>query len=175
MSELEHYLTEIGISDEVPTNTVHITEDHAQVLLEQFISGLIAHLDPSLQYDITASPDLFEIHITGNNAPQLAGDGSVITAIELIAYTILNKHTESNAKIRIDIGEFRKRHAQQLSIVAQRIADQVASTGEEYILQPMNAADRRTMHLALQEHPLVMTESQGEGKARHLVIKPRPV
>ena len=50
---------------------------------------------------------------------------------------------------------------------------QVAKSGEPHELQPMPPAERRVIHIALKEHPDVMSESIGEGAARRLIIKPR--
>jgi spoIIIJ-associated protein len=49
----------------------------------------------------------------------------------------------------------------------------VRKTGEDMELEPMNAADRRIIHIALKEDAFVMTESVGEGRDRRLVIKAR--
>jgi spoIIIJ-associated protein len=57
--------------------------------------------------------------------------------------------------------------------LAERLAIGVAKSGEAHELQPMPAAERRVIHIALKEHPDVMSESVGEGASRRLVIKPR--
>jgi hypothetical protein len=47
----------------------------------------------------------------------------------------------------------------------------VRTTGEEMHLKPMNAADRRTIHRLATDEGLE-TESIGEGRDRHIVLKP---
>jgi len=47
-------------------------------------------------------------------------------------------------------------------------------TGREpFTLEPMSAYERRIVHLALTEHPDVITQSIGEGEARKVVILPK--
>ena len=48
---------------------------------------------------------------------------------------------------------------------------QVKDSGEPMDLKPMNAADRRTVHKLAQEWGLV-SESEGDGPTRHIVLKP---
>jgi hypothetical protein len=47
----------------------------------------------------------------------------------------------------------------------------VQESGEQMELQPMNPADRRTVHKLAGEYG-VETESVGEGRDRHIVLKP---
>ena len=76
-------------------------------------------------------------------------------------------------RVRVDAGGFKRRQADSLGKLAERLAVQVAKSGEPHELQPMTPAERRVIHVALKDHSLVTTESVGEGAGRHLVIKPR--
>ena len=145
-----------------------------QETLEQFLGGLLALVDPELKLSIRQGDGALEAEIQGAQAARLAGrDGRVLGAVEVLTYAALSRQGHTEVRVRIDAGGFRKRHAENLSKVAERLAVQVAKTGEPHEMQPMPPADRRVFHLALQEHPLVQTESVGEGSARHLIILPR--
>jgi len=39
----------------------------------------------------------------------------------------------------------------------------------------MSAQDRRILHVALADHPGVVTESEGEGLFRRVVVRPKTV
>jgi spoIIIJ-associated protein len=58
-------------------------------------------------------------------------------------------------------------------MLAERMAERVMEQGQPYPLEPMSPYDRRIVHMALAEHPQVMTESTGEGEERRVVIMPR--
>ena len=58
----------------------------------------------------------------------------------------------------------------QLERQAQDAAKEVKRWGDPIKLPEMNAHDRRIIHLALKEDPEVMTESEGEGAMRQVVI-----
>jgi len=53
------------------------------------------------------------------------------------------------------------------------IAQDVAQSKKPEPLYNLKASERRVIHMALADHPDVVTESVGEGFERHLLIKPR--
>ena len=53
------------------------------------------------------------------------------------------------------------------------MADQVTQSGRTVALEPMPPAERRIIHLALREHPSVITQSVGEGDKRKVTIVPK--
>lgn len=183
-SNLDDYLAGLGISDADERAMPAVTAEPAplldrphndpQTVLEQFFTGLIRRMDPSLTFEMHELEGAFEVEISGERASALAGkDGRTLQAIEIIAYTVLTKQTGHNdLRLRVDMGGFRKRQAETLAKLAERLAAQVAKSGEPHELQPMNAADRRVIHMTLKENPDVVTESVGEGAARRLIIRP---
>lgn len=187
-TNLDDYLAELGISEADESVTpppmpdasdsapaLEAAPTDAREVLERFLRGLIARIDPELSVTVREVDDAIEAEISGENAARLAGrDGRTLGAIEVIAYTVLSKQEgRGDLRVRVDIGGFRKRQADTLSKLAERLAIGVAKSGEPHELQPMPAAERRVIHIALKEHPDVMSESVGEGASRRLVIKPR--
>ncbi|HID06452.1 MAG TPA: hypothetical protein EYP10_04815 [Armatimonadetes bacterium] len=50
----------------------------------------------------------------------------------------------------------------------------MVATGEPATLSYLSSAERRIVHLSLASHSQVISQSEGEGRERKLVIKPRP-
>ena len=46
-------------------------------------------------------------------------------------------------------------------------------TGEERTLEPMSPVDRRIIHVSLSKNPRIITESEGKGRDRFVVIRPK--
>jgi spoIIIJ-associated protein len=190
-TNLDDYLAGLGISDadeaesvpppapdpQAPAISPALSHPHEEpsVVLERFLQGVIARIDPTLAVSVREAEDALEADITGENAARLAGrDGRTLGALEVLAYTVLAKtEGRSEQRVRIDIGGFRRRQADTLAKLAERLAVQVAKSGEPHEMQPMPASERRILHITLKEHPDVMTESVGEGAARRLIIRPR--
>ena len=187
-TNLDDYLAGLGISDadesELPppapdaapsAPTLEAAPEDPRAALERFLQGLVTRIDPDLSVTVREAEDALEAEITGEHAARLAGrDGRTLGAIEVLAYTVLAKQEgRGHLRVRVDVGGFRKRQADTLTKLAERLAVQVAKSGEPNELQPMPPAERRVIHIALKEHPDVMSESVGEGAARRLIIRPR--
>ena len=90
---------------------------------------------------------------------------------------------EGSAEERPAKGGFRRREREEREDGGQRLsnreqlerqaldaAKEVKRWGDPIKLPEMNAHDRRIIHLALKDDPEVMTESEGEGAVRQVVI-----
>lgn len=96
--------------------------------------------------------------------------GDNLSALQFILNVVLHKKLKVWERVVIDVEGYRVRRTEQLANLATRLAAQVAETGEAHEMEPLPPAERRIIHLALQEHPTVYTESTGEGKERRVVI-----
>jgi spoIIIJ-associated protein len=73
----------------------------------------------------------------------------------------------------VDVEDYRGRRERQLHDLALRAAGRVVETGKMLQLEPMPALERRWIHIALREHPDVLTQSVGEEPNRRIVVLPR--
>ena len=67
---------------------------------------------------------------------------------------------------------YRGRHIEKLESLAARMGEKAKDSGQAVDLNPMNAYDRRIIHMALKDVEGVRTESEGEGDDRHVVVIP---
>ena len=75
--------------------------------------------------------------------------------------------------MNLDINDYKKKKVEYLKDFAKETADQIAMTGQEKTLPPMSSYERRIIHAELSQRTDVITESQGDGFDRHVVIKPK--
>src|SRR3990167_2512447 len=68
-------------------------------------------------------------------------------------------------------GDYRQKRSQDLEQMAQATAEKVIYSGEPIALFNLNPYERRLIHQFLSATPEVTTESQGEGKNRHLIVR----
>ena len=57
-----------------------------------------------------------------------------------------------------------------LGQLAQSVATKVLDTGEPYHFEPMSAMERRVVHMTILGIEGLATESEGEGRRRHVVV-----
>ncbi len=96
--------------------------------------------------------------------------GQTLDAIERLLNCIINKNALAKKKVFVDTEGYRKRREQSLVDMAHQVAAKVRRTRQDVVLAPMNAKDRRVIHLALKSDDSVSTFSQGEGDMRRVVI-----
>lgn len=116
------------------------------------------------------------LELSGKDAGLLIGkQGQTLDAVEFLVGRILDRAIRDRTRVVLDVGGYRERRRQQLEQMAFRFARQVRATGEAVALEPLDAAERRIIHLALQGDDQVRTESVGDGHGRRLVIRPAGV
>ncbi len=99
--------------------------------------------------------------------------GETLRSLQFLLNTLVNRHVGRWPQIVIDVGNYRQRRQESLEGLARRVAEQVRATGRPQALDPMQAYDRRIVHMALREDPTVYTESTGEGETRKITIYPK--
>jgi len=100
--------------------------------------------------------------------------GENLWAFELILRNLLQRmKQDSSWRVSLDVNNYRTIYEEKLREFARKAAYQVALTKKAMELPPMKAKDRRVIHLEIAMRSDVTTESIGEGKERHIVIKPQ--
>lgn len=106
-------------------------------------------------------------------APLLIGErGQNLEALSHIVRKIAEKNDQA-PKFVVDVNWYMKKHFEELRDRAFMGAERVKYFKKEVILKPMSSLERRVIHVSLQNHPDIMTESAGYGAQRHVVIKLR--
>lgn len=117
--------------------------------------------------------DSILVEIQSSEAARLIGNkGEVLDAFEHLLRSLLNKQAGEFVSVRVDIEGYRKRRMEYLSGLVRNISVRVAKSGKHEALNPMNASERRLVHMIVQEMEGVVSESIGERSERQVVIKP---
>lgn len=96
--------------------------------------------------------------------------GAHVAALQYVVNVIVSRALDGNNPVTVDVDGYRRRRETALVEMAQRAAAEVRERGEPVTLGVMPAAERRIIHLQLQDDPELMTESQGEGSSRRVRI-----
>jgi spoIIIJ-associated protein len=113
------------------------------------------------------------VDISGEDLSILIGSqAETLNALQYIANLIIGKELGRSAPLIVDVEGFRKRRAQELSLLARSMANQAVQSGRRQVLEPMPANERRLVHIALRDYPGVVTESIGSDPRRKVTIIP---
>ncbi|MBV8771207.1 MAG: Jag N-terminal domain-containing protein [Deltaproteobacteria bacterium] len=115
-----------------------------------------------------------ELNIKGDGSGLLIGrHGQTLDALEYVVNRILaRKLKEAAGPVSIDTESYRVRRRRQLHRMALAKGEQAKREHLAVALDPMPPRDRRIIHLALKDDPLVTTRSSGEGFLRSVEIMP---
>lgn len=146
--------------------------EQAEVVRE-FLAGLLDAfgLDGDVQVSVDGSFILADI--SGEQTEALIGPkAAILQSIHELTKTVVQRRTQSGARLRLDIGGYAERRREALTIYAGRLAEQVLDEGEEIMLEPMSPPDRKVVHDAVSEIDGVRSFSEGEEPRRSVVIAP---
>lgn len=101
-------------------------------------------------------------------------NGEVLAGVQRLLGSILKRKVSQPVFFNFDINEYKKKKTDYLKETARALADRVALTKKEKVLDPMPSYERRIIHLELADRSDVTTQSVGEGPERRVVIKPYP-
>ncbi len=124
-------------------------------------------------YATNSDDEVIELHVpsTHLNGFLIGQRGETMRAMQYMVSSALKNNQYPIARVNIDIADYKKARADRLSAKAKEWIDEVVSSKQEKHLNPMNAADRRTIHKLAADYGLE-TASEGEGRDRHIVLRP---
>ena len=99
--------------------------------------------------------------------------GETLGSLQYLLNVMVGRNYDDQEMVfGVDVEGYRRRREDSLVEMAHRVADEVRETGDVITLEPMPAAERRIIHLALSEEPGVATESVGRGSDRQVEVMP---
>ena len=121
-----------------------------------------------------SSAENVELNIKGDGSGLLIGrHGQTLDALEYVVNRILaRKLKDAAAPVSIDTESYRARRRRQLHRMALAKGEQAKREHVAVALDPMPPRDRRIIHLALKDDPLITTRSSGDGFLRSVEIMP---
>ncbi|MCA9327301.1 single-stranded DNA-binding protein, partial [Candidatus Saccharibacteria bacterium] len=97
--------------------------------------------------------------------------GETMRAMQFMVSSALKNQGYTVSRVNVDVADYKRNRADRLAEHAEEWIKKVKETGEPYECKPMNAADRRTVHRVASDAGLE-SDSVGEGRDRHIVLKP---
>lgn len=107
------------------------------------------------------------------NALIIGFEGRTLNAAQILLRNYLSKLSDGSVRVTLDIAGYKDNRKRQLEILATKVAKEVAFSGVEARLDPMNSYERRIIHTKLAEWRDVYTESEGTGEERAIIVKPK--
>lgn len=125
------------------------------------------------------SSETSRLNVTGDDDERealgalIGRKGERLSALQHVVNLMLSREMGAWTRILVDVEDYRGRRERQLREIAERAAQRVNETGKMLQLEAMPALERRWVHLALRNHPDVVTQSIGEEPNRRIIVLPR--
>lgn len=140
-----------------------------QTLVEELLSALGA---PVTELKISEGPRTV-VAISSPDSQTLIGpNGEHLRALNHIARRLAEaKSKDADISFTIDVANYFENQLETIRANARMLAQRARLFKHEVELPPMSSYERLVVHELFSEDPEIETQSAGEGKFRHIVLK----
>jgi spoIIIJ-associated protein len=140
---------------------------------KEILTEILKYVDVPTVIEAETIDDVVCLNIISNGSGLLIGKrGKTLNALQYLVNKVLQREVSENITIQIDTEGYRSKREGSLTELAQELSEKVKKSRRPLTTGPMNAQDRRIIHLALRDDQDVRTKSKGEGNLRRVVIYP---
>lgn len=187
----EEVLTEVGTADEQSTSTdaadefasirehfeagVELTDDEtdkvADVAIEYLreLLGFFGETQCSIdEYDGDNGELILDVN-GGDLAVLIGRHGRTLDSLQMVLSSLMSSRLKFYYPIVVDIESYKSRRKSKVQGLARAAASKARKQGR-VAMAPMNAYERRLVHLTLIDDDTVTTHSEGEDPNRRVVI-----
>ncbi len=163
----------------IPEKKTAITEEEAaamaqkgKVVLETILNLMGIQATVDIRRVEADEEIILDVH--GENGGLLIGRrGQTLEALQYMVTRIVNERQEKEGpQLVVDTENYRERRKKTLEDMALRLGEKAKRQRKTITVDSLSAADRRVIHVALQDDPWVTTKSLGKGAYRRLLIIP---
>jgi len=172
----EEVTTEAAEQQTVETNSEAVTpikdlEDEGEIAadyLEELLD--IFDLDGDIDIDVRENRAYIGITAEGSNNLRTIADPKTVDALQELTRIAVQVKTGRFSRLVLDVSGSREARVAELAALVERQVAKAKETGKPVHLQPMSSYERKIVHDFVEQAGL-SSESEGEGKERHIVIQ----
>jgi spoIIIJ-associated protein len=140
---------------------------------KKYIEDVISFFGANLDVYASVEEDVIQLSIPSTYLSNLliGRNGETLRSLQTLTRSSLIAKNAELQRVNLDIADYKKRHNEKLAEQAEKWAKEVIETGNSMDLRPMNPAERFVVHKALVDYDQLSTNSEGEGRDRHIVLR----
>jgi spoIIIJ-associated protein len=141
--------------------------------LATFLQELTAAMGVPLTAVVTESGGVYRIDLQGDGGELLLSQrGEPLKAVQHIVSTAFRRQLGEEGRVLVDCQHFRRDKDNELQQMARFLASKALRTGAPQEIGPLNAYERRIVHLAVAEEG-ASSESVGDAAVKTVIISPK--
>jgi spoIIIJ-associated protein len=147
--------------------------EEAILYAKKYLEDLLSFFGLNTDVQATSDDEVIQLNVpsTHLNGFLIGQRGENMRSLQYLTSTALKNSDYEHNRVNVDIADYKKQRADRLRERAEEWVKQVRDSGKPMELEPMNAADRRVVHKLAAEYSL-SSDSTGDGRDRHIVLKP---
>ena len=144
-------------------------------ILPDCLNGILTKMACSVSaITISEDGDATVVSIESPAGDYLIGqNGETLSSLTRLFRKIIEKKAPDmvHRSILIDVNGYRKRRAETLQGIAKMLAERARTFRHDVEMDPFPPYDRLVIHSFFENPPWITSESHGEGRHRHVVLK----
>ncbi len=135
------------------------------------VGRMISLMGLDLEVHCVAQDGDVDLQLEGADQQRLlARNAELLSALQLLLNRMARRSWPGVERINVGCDGHARPRDEELAAVARRAAEQVARTGKTKQLRPMNAYERRIVHLTVREFGGLTSSSEGAGPLRRVRV-----
>jgi spoIIIJ-associated protein len=150
-----------------------MNREESIMFAKKYVEDVLSFFGINVDVYATADEDVIELSVPNTYLSNLliGKNGDTLRSLQFLIRTTLIQREAELTRVNLDVADYKRRHNDRIADQAEKWAKQVLETGEMMSLRPMNAAERRVVHKVLADYSQLSSDSEGEGRERHIVLK----
>ncbi len=161
----EHYESGQALTDDEMDKIADLAVDYLKNILAYF-GETHSSID---EYDGENGELILDVN-GGDLAVLIGRHGRTLDALQMVLSSLMSSKIKFYYPVVVDIESYKSRRKKKLENIARSAAERAKKQGGRVSLAPMNAYERRIIHLTLLNDDKVVTHSEGEDPDRYVVI-----
>ncbi|MEI6125486.1 MAG: RNA-binding cell elongation regulator Jag/EloR [Pseudomonadota bacterium] len=142
--------------------------------LQEILEKIVKEIDEKAYVEVKTDGEESILNIIGDGSGIFIGKrGQTLEAFQYLMNKIKMNKFRDAPHITIDSESYHARHVESLVGLALRLSDKAKKRKGPVTTNPLNAGDRRIVHMALKKDAELSTWSKGEGNLRKVIIAPK--
>lgn len=143
--------------------------------IKNLAKGLLQHLGFDFPIEVVFEEASYRVSVeAGEGAALLIGyHGETLNSLQTILSLLVYRQLGPGVMVVVDVDGYRQERATKLKALAVHACDKARFLNMPQSLPPMNAFERRLIHLFVSEVGDMQSESVGEGRQRQVIIQPK--
>ena len=161
----EHFEAGIALTDEETDKVADLAVNYLKSILALF-GETHSSID---EYDGDNGELILDVN-GGDLAVLIGRHGRTLDALQMVLSSLMSSKMHFFYPVSVDIEGYKSRRKHKIETMALSAAARAKKQGGKVALSPMNAYERRLVHLTLLSDEGVVTHSEGEDPERRVVI-----